>query len=349
MSWRLVNRDRPTPRLLPADVQEWVQPDHVARFIVDAVDALDIHGFKVNEQGAGDAQYPPRMLLRLLAYSYATGPFSSRPIERASYENLPVRFICAHTHPDHDTICTFGRENDALLEESFVKVLRLARERKILKVGQVTLGHDGPKIQAGASQHSAVSYERAGQMIEELEREAKQLIAKAEAADSKPWQEGLSIPEEITRRQEREAQLQTARAQRGGFGKEGRAPAPGLEATIKEIMEHRLRSKEGKALYGLGKETVEPIFGIIKETRGFRRFSMRGQAKAALEWTLVTLSYNRRRLHCLQRGAKPGTIGRQNESSIGKKRFRAGPALVCCGQNDWENQTTAWWAPVAAV
>ena len=109
MPSRFVNIDRQTPMLLPADVQEWVQPDHLARFVVDAVDALDLCGFKVNERGTGDAQYPPRMLLSLLAYSYATGTFSSRQIERASYENLPVRFICANTHPDHDTLCTFRR------------------------------------------------------------------------------------------------------------------------------------------------------------------------------------------------------------------------------------------------
>jgi transposase len=469
MSSRFVNIDRQTPMLLPADVQEWVQRDHLARFIVDAVEALDLHGFKVNERGTGDAQYPPRMLLSLLAYSYATGTFSSRQIERASYENLPVRFLCANTHPDHDTICTFRRENHALFEESFVKVLQLARELKILKVGQVTIAHDGTKIQANASKHSAVSYERAGEMVEELEREVKQLIAKAEEADSKPLQEGLSIPEEITRREERKAQLQKARAvieerarQRAQAqqpeyeekvaqrqakrqagekvpGKEPQPPsptpepkdqynftdpesrimkagnaqhfeqaynaqasvevesrlivgpsltdqandkqqlvsavetvqengtqvgailvdngyyseaavrqvetdpegqptgttvyaavgktghhrsvedlekkeepvAPGLEATIKEIMEHRLRTKEGKALYDLRKETVEPIFGIIKETMGFRRFSMRGKAKAALEWTLVTLSYNLRRLYCVH-------MGRQNAGLAGK-------------------------------
>ena len=476
MSSRFVNIDRQTPLLLPADVQEWVQPDHLARFIVDAVDALDIHGFKVNERGTGDAQYPPRMLLSLLAYSYATGTFSSRQIERASYENLPVRFICANTHPDHDTICTFRRENHALFEESFVKVLQLARELKILKVVQVTTAHDGTKIQANASKHSAVSYERAGEMVEELEREVKQLMAKAEEADSKPLQEGLSIPEEITRREERKAQLQKARAvieerarQRAQAqqpeyeekvaqrqarrqagekvpGKEPQPPsptpepkdqynftdpesrimkagnaqhfeqaynaqasvevesrlivgpsltdqandkqqlvsavktvqengtqvgailvdngyyseaavrqvetdpagqptgttvyaavgkishhrsvedlekqeepaAPGPQATIKEIMEHRLSAKEGKALYDLRKETVEPIFGIIKEAMGFRRFSMRGKAKAALEWTLVTLSYNLRRLHCVQMGRKNAGLAGKISQAEGK-------------------------------
>jgi hypothetical protein len=83
-------------------------------------------------------------------------------------------------------------------------------------------------------------------------------------------------------------------------------PAPGIEATVQEIMQHRLKTKEGKALYDLRKETVEPVFGIVKETMGFRRFSMRGKAKAALEWILVTLSYNLRRLHSVQMGRKNG-------------------------------------------
>lgn len=104
-----------------------------------------------------------------------------------------MRFICANTHPDHDTLCTFRRENHALFEESFVQVLQLARELKILKVGRVTTAHDGTKIQANASKHSAVSYERAGQIIEELEREVKELVAKAEEADSKPLQEGRAF------------------------------------------------------------------------------------------------------------------------------------------------------------
>lgn len=496
MPARLVNIDRLTPMLLPADLQEWVAPDHLARFLVDAVDALSLHGLKINERGTGDKQYPPRMMLALLTYSYATGVFSSRQIERATHEDLPTRFICANTHPDHDTICAFRRENKALFQESFLKVLQMARELKILKVGQITTAHDGTKIQANASKHSAVSYERAGQMIQELEQEVQQLIAKAEEADSKPLQEGLSIPEEITRREERKARLQTARlvieerarqraqgqeleyqkkvAERQARreagekvgGKESSPPSPtpepkdqynftdpesrimkagnaqhfeqaynaqasvevesrlivgqsltdqandkqqlvgavetiqengmvigailvdsgyyseaavrqveaspegqptgatvyaavektshhrsvedlekkeepappGPEAGTKEIMRHRLQTKEGQALYSLRKETVEPVFGIIKETMGFRRFSLRGKAKAALEWTLVTLSYNLRRLHAVRKQPKNRRFECRKRPSCGTKALERVKIWLSTTGTIWRSQ-----------
>ena len=100
-------------------------------------------------------------------------------------------------HPDHDTICTFRRENKALFSESFVKVLELAQELKLAQFGQITVSVDGTKLAANASKHAAVSYGRAGQNIAQLELEVQQLIAKAEQADAMPLQDGLSIPEEI--------------------------------------------------------------------------------------------------------------------------------------------------------
>jgi len=133
-------------------------------------------------------------------YSYATGTFGSRRIEQSTYDSVPVRLLTADTHPDHDTICTFRRENPALLTECFVQVLQLAQQLKVLQVGQITVAVDGTKVLANASKHSAVSYERAGQMIAQLELEVGQLIAKAEQADSTPLQDGLTIPQEITRR-----------------------------------------------------------------------------------------------------------------------------------------------------
>jgi hypothetical protein len=118
------------------------------------------------------------MLLALLIYSYATGTFSSRRIEQSTYDSVPVRLLTADTHPDHDTICTFRRENQALLTESFVKVLQLAQQLKVLKFGQLTVAVDGTKVLANASKHNAVSYERAGEMIAQLELEVQQLWPK---------------------------------------------------------------------------------------------------------------------------------------------------------------------------
>jgi transposase len=419
---------------------------------------LDLRQVKVNTRGTGSEQYPPPMLLGLLIYSYATGTFGSRRIEQSTYDSVPVRLLTADTHPDHDTLCTFRRENPALLTESFVKVLQLAQQLKVLKFGQLTVAADGTKVLANASKHSAVSYERAGEMIAQLELEVQQLLAKAEQADATPLQDGLTIPDEITRRQERKAALAQARAEiearahvrytaqlaeheqklaeraarqergekiggqspkaptptpepgdqynftdpesrimkagngnhfeqsynaqaavdvesrlivgervspapndkqelvptlaaiptavgtlaaalvdsgffseaavrqveRGGAGptvyaamektghhrsvaeleKRPDPESPATDASIPEVMRHRLRMTAGKALYKLRQQTVEPVFGIIKAVLGFRQFRLRGRAKVSLEWTLVCLAYNLKRLHRLGTGLK---------------------------------------------
>jgi hypothetical protein len=152
------------------------------------------------------------MMLSLAIYCYATGTFSSRAIERATYTDVAVRLLTGDTHPDHDTICAFRRQNQRVLTESFVRVLEMAQECKLLKLGQLTLATDGTKVLANASKHSAVSYQRAGEQIELLRQEVEQLLAKAEQADSTPLQDGLTIPAEITRRRDRITKLPTARA-----------------------------------------------------------------------------------------------------------------------------------------
>jgi transposase len=462
MATRFVSIDRDTPLLLPPNLRDWVPADHLVHFILDAVDALDLRRVKVNTRGTGSEQYPPHMLLGLLIYSYATGTFGSRRIEQSTYDSVPVRLLTADTHPDHDTLCTFRRENQALLTESFVKVLQLAQQLKVLKFGQLTVAADGTKVLANASKHSAVSYQRAGEMIEQLELEVQQLLAKAEQADATPLQDGLTIPEEITRRQERKAALAQARAEiearaqaryavqvaehevklaeraakrergekvggqppqpptpepnakdqynftdaesrimKAGNGNHfeqsynaqaavevesrlivgqrvsqapndkqelvptlasvpaevgglavalvdsgffsaatvqqieqtaaGKATGttvyaavektghhrsvsdlevrpepepPPADASATEVMRHRLRTSAGKTLYKLRQQTVEPVFGIIKSVLGFRQFRLRGREKASLEWTLVCLAYNLKRLHRLGAGLK---------------------------------------------
>lgn len=182
-------------------------------FVIDAMTELDVSAAAVNERGTGSAQYPPGLLFGLLVYSYATGVFSSRRIERTTYENVAVRLLCADTHPDHDTLCTFRRENGPLLHHAFAQVLELAARCGVLKVGDVTVAIDGTKILANASKHSAVSYAHAGQTMQTLDLEIAGLLAKAEQADATPLQDGLTIPAEVQRRQERKAQLARARAE----------------------------------------------------------------------------------------------------------------------------------------
>lgn len=449
MGAKFVNIDHDTPLLLPPDLRDWVGPNHMVHFIMDAVAALDLRTARVNERGTGSAQYPPSMMLSLLIYCYATGTFSSRRIETLTYENVAVRFLTADTHPDHDSICKFRRENKALLESCFHQVLELAARAQVLKVGDLTVAVDGTKILANASKHSAMSHDHLEKQMVLAEEQIEELLAKAEDADSTPLQDGLSVPEEIKRREDRLAKLrkaknemekrarerleeetaeyeaklaareakekETGRKSRGkkpkppqegprpkdqynftdpesrimmdgggfeqcfnaqaavevetmlvvsqhvsnapndkqqleptlnrvspvagevsevladsGYYSEravtavengeagptvyaatkrlphGRSvqdlekhedpPAPPRNASMAEIMAHRMETEAGKELYRLRKQTVEPVFGIIKEALGFRRFLLRGLEKVNVEWALVTTSYNLKRL-----------------------------------------------------
>ncbi len=451
MAARLINLDRQTPMFLPCDLREWVPKEHMVHFILDAVEQIPTGQFQVNDRGTGSEQYPPTMMLALLIYCYATGRFGSRTIEAATYSDVAVRYLCANLHPDHSSICEFRVINEAAFNAAFVSVLQLAQQLKFTKVGAISV--DGTKIQANASKHAAVSYQRAGEMIEQLELEVKELIERAQQAEATEAKETLDIPAELARRENRVAALKQARqiieqrrhemaaaqqeeyeakqakrqAQREA-GKKPRGPeptppseaadpkaqynftdphsrimkagsgqhfeqaynaqaavneqmlivgqrvsaapndkaqlvptvaaispvvalevsailvdsgfyseaavaavessseikvyaaveklshhktvadllpqlepgAPGPEASAKEIMAHRLKTQTGKALYKLRKQTVEPVFGIIKEVMGFRRFLLRGRTKVGLEWTLVCVSYNLKRMFTLK-------------------------------------------------
>jgi transposase len=213
MPARYVTVDRETPMLLPPDLREWVPADHLVHFVIDAIGELDVRMARVNEQGSGSEQYPPAMMLGLLIYSDATGVFGSRRIEQTTHENVAVRLLCGDTHPDHDTICSFRRQNRELLSRSFAQVLELAARCRVLKVGDITVAIDGTKVLANASRHSAVSYGRAGEHLRQFEWEIEQLLAKAEADDAQPLQDGLSLEGELARRYERKARLQQARAE----------------------------------------------------------------------------------------------------------------------------------------
>jgi transposase len=202
--------DRETGYLLPPSIDEWLPQNHLARFIVEVVDGLDLSAIGGSYRGTGSAAYRPALLLALLIYGYATGVFSSRKLERASYDSVAFRFITGNEHPDHDTIAEFRRRFLGEIERLFVEVLKLAREMGVLKMGTVAL--DGTKIHANASRHSALSYEHAGKIEEQLTLWVAGLMAKAEAADTVHLPDGLNIPDEIARREARLAKLAEARA-----------------------------------------------------------------------------------------------------------------------------------------
>jgi transposase len=230
--------DRLTGFLMPPSVDEWLPQRHLARFVVEVIDGLDLTAMSTRYRGTGSACYHPAPLLGLLVYGYATGVFSSRKLERATYDSVAFRFIAANDHPDHDTIATFRRRFLKDIEGLFVKVLLLAREMGVLKMGTVAL--DGTKIHANASRHSALSYEHAGKIEAQLKAEVVELLKKAEAADQTNIPDGMSVPEELARREDRLEKLAAARA---------KIEARAKERYAREMAEHeaKLAAREAKA------------------------------------------------------------------------------------------------------
>ena len=209
----------------------------MARFVVEVIDGLDLGGMIGAYRGSGSAAHHPRMLLGVLVYGYATGVFSSRKLERATYDSVAFRYVAANDHPDHDTIATFRRRFLKEIEGLFVLVLLLAREMGVLKIG--TIGLDGTKIHANASRHSALSWEHACKLEAQLRAEVADLLARAEAEDEGDVPDGLSIPEELALREKRLAKLAEAR---------GKIEARAKERYERERAEHeaKLAAREAK-------------------------------------------------------------------------------------------------------
>jgi transposase len=449
-NFRPINRD--TGFLLPPSVDEWLPQRHLARFVVEVIDGLDLSELVKGYRGSGVASYHPAMLLGLLVYGYSTKVFSSRAIERATHDSVAFRFIAGNEHPDHDTIANFRKRFLPQIAALFVEVLKLASTMGMLKMGTVAL--DGTKVHANASRHSALSYGHAKKIEKQLKREVKQLLRLAEQADGVNVPDGMSIPEELERRELRlaaiaeakakiearaEERLQrdqaehesklAARAERekntgkkprgrppepptggvkekdqvnltdedsrimkvagGGFDqcynaqaavatgsmlivatevtqatndkeqlipmiekiqalpKElGRAKriladsgylsqsnveqceaakiepliamgrsrhhvswkqrfaatpkSPPDSATALEKMAYRLKTPRGRKLYGLRKQTPDPVFGIIKSVMGYRQSLLRGLENVKGEWNLVTMSWNIKRMFAMQ-------------------------------------------------
>lgn len=440
-----VHRDQPF--LLPPDLRDWVPEDDLAHFVVEAVERVPMESFVVNERGSGSAQYPPRVMLALLVYSYAHGIFSSRRIERATHRDLGVRYVASNLHPDHDTICSFRRNNLDAIASAFEQVLLMARELKLLRVGTVSV--DGTKVDANASKRNSLRYDRAVELREQLQQEIAGLMEEAERADGVEAVDEQGLPEELRRRQQLKVKLDEAcatlerlarrraererveyerklaeREKRSGKRK-GPKPKPpseapeakqqvnltdqdsslmkksrssewrqsynaqavvdadgsqlvlgarvsgcandkrelvadvdsvpetvgtvtraladngyasgsevetledrGVDALVSTRKEDRRRQhdfrpqtsekpqKEAKSewvrkmqekmaqddnrkTYGLRKQTVEPVFGIVKQVLGFRQFHLRGLTKVDGEWKLVMLAYNCKRLNNL--------------------------------------------------
>ncbi len=185
-------------------------PEHLTRFVVDSVAQLDISALYAHYGSRGGEPYAPEMLLSLLLYRYATGVFSSRKIERATYEAVPFRFIAGNMHPDHDTLAAFRRTFLPELKDLFVQVLLLAQEAGVLQLGTISL--DGTKVHADASKRKAVSYKRLQEIETQLQTEVEELFVLSEQSEQPEALDGLVVSKEIARRQDRLARLAEAKA-----------------------------------------------------------------------------------------------------------------------------------------
>ena len=434
--------------LMPYDLNTWLPEDHLARFVVDIVDKLDFGRIYKQYRGSGSAAYDPRMLLSLLFYGYSTGVFSSRKIEKATYDSVAFRFIAGNHHPDHDTISSFRKRFLSEIKGWFKEILLIGKELGLVRVGNIFI--DGTKVQANASRHKAMSYEYIKKLEGQLEEEIEKLLDLANQQDERENAAGLDIPEEIKRRKDRlerikeakrvveeraaerykkekeeyenkmqkrqEKEKQTNKKARGKAPKEpvntpngkdqynftdpqsrimktskgfdqcynGQAAVnedmiivgahcnahvndkqefiPAIDTvpeglgqisnavadtgyfsetnvnqcqqrTIDPIistarekhnsflstalnhgdkpetgdspvdkMNQVLKSEKGSQVYKKRKQTVEPVFGIIKEILGFRRFSLRGEQETDGEWSLICAAYNLKRMFTLSVG-----------------------------------------------
>jgi len=214
MSSKFIYPDRETPLTFPPSLEDWLPEEHLARFIVDIVDRLDLSEIRssYSKQTLGQKAYEPAMMVSLIFYCLITGISSSRKMERATWESIPVRYITGNLHPDHDTIASFRNRMKDALDNIFLKILLIAQEMGFLKLGTVSL--DGTKMKANASKHKALSYEHACKLEEQLKEELKQLTAQSEEEETaNAKKSGLNIPEEISRREDRLVGIERAKAE----------------------------------------------------------------------------------------------------------------------------------------
>ena len=204
--------------LLPPSLDDWLPQDHTARFIAEVVDELlDLSViYDSYVQAAGAPPYDPTMMLKILLYAYSVGVTSSREMERRCYTDVAFRWLSANAAPDYRSLSRFRRRHDAGVRGLFVQVLVLCAEAGLVKLGRVAL--DGTKLRASASRHKAVSYDRIGPRIAQLQAEVDAIVAEAEATDLAEDvaygedNRGDEVPAELARRETRLVKLRAAKA-----------------------------------------------------------------------------------------------------------------------------------------
>lgn len=196
--------------LLPVDLRDWAARDSLMLLIVDGIEHCDLRRAVTNDRGSGSEQYPPGMMVSLLIYAYAQGVFSSRRIEQLTYQNLSVRYLCANTHPDHDTIAKFRRENGALFQDCMRAIIVLGQELGMVKLGMLAV--DGTRLQANANRHRFATQKQLEQEQARVDELIKELLQKGEAADQAHQGEEQSeeLPPELADDQKRQQAIKAA-------------------------------------------------------------------------------------------------------------------------------------------
>jgi transposase len=256
MSVNFIEWDRKTPFLLPPSIEDWLPEGHLARFVVEVVEQLDLSSLRGSYAGRGSQPHNPAMLVALLFYGYAAGVFSSRKLERSTYDSVAFRYLAVNSHPDHDTIANFRKRFLKELTGLFVQILLVARQMGVLKLGNVSL--DGSKVKAHASKHKALSYEYACKLEAQLKNEVAQLLQKAEAADRADLPDGLNIPEELQRREHRLDAIRKAKAEIEQRAAERHARE---QAAHREKMAERARKEREPGKKHRGKPPQPPVPG----------------------------------------------------------------------------------------
>jgi transposase len=253
MSNQFIPIERDSP--LVVSVQELLAGDHLAQFIVSIVEDLDVTSLEAAYRGGGSAPYPPKMMLALLFYGYATGIFSSRGLERATYELIPVIYLTGNTHPDHTSSNAFRKRFLGELKGLFTQILLRAYALGVLRVGDVSL--DGTKVHAQASKHKAMSWDYANRLEVQLRAEVEALLRKAEEAGNAEPVVGMKVAEEVRLRHERLARVGKAKVEL-----ERRAQARyELEKAAYEEQQAQRREREqqrGRKLGGRAPKPPEP-------------------------------------------------------------------------------------------
>ena len=265
--------------LLPASLREWLPDDHLAYFVSDVVDQLDLSAIEsvYEEEERGQPPYHPRMMTKILVYGYCVGVFSSRRIQKRLVEDVAFRVLAAGNQPDFRTISDFRKLHLQALEELFQQMLRLTLETGTMKLGRVAL--DGSKLKGNASKHKAMSYGRTKETEKRLREEVRKLLKQAEAADQEEDsrygrdRRGDELPEELRRRETRIARIreakraleERAREQAKSEGKDPEEAQPTKKAQY-NFTDPESRILKGPDGFVQGYNTqiaVEPVFQLI--------------------------------------------------------------------------------------